>query len=202
MNIYTKIINKNGYITALAPMEDVTDTVFRQTLCKIGKPDLMYTEFMNTDGYCSPGKEKIKHRIQFSKKERPLIIQIWGNTPEKYSQTVKEIKKLKPDGIDINMGCSVRNVLSNDSCSGLIQYPDLAKEIIEAVKKEAGKTPVSVKTRIGYDEIITEKWIGFLLEQNLDALTIHGRISKEGYNIPSRWEEIGKAVTLKILKKD
>lgn len=197
MNIYQKIKNEKGYLSALAPMEDVTDTVFRQMLCKIGRPDIFYTEFMNVDGYCSKGRDKVNHRILFSEKERPVIIQLWGNTPEHYSEAVKEILKLKPEGIDINMGCSVKNVLKNGAGSGLIQEQDLAKEIIEAVKKEAKDIPVSVKTRIGYDEVITEEWIGFLLKQGLDVITIHGRISKEGYNVPCRWNEIGKAVELR-----
>lgn len=197
MNIYDKIKSKKGYLTALAPMEGVTDSVFRKILCELGKPDLFFTEFLSVEGFCSKGKERVSHRIKFSKKEKPIIIQLWGNVPEYYVETIKHVKKLKPDGIDINIGCSVRNVLSGGRCSALIKDKGLVKEIISVVKQEAGELPVSVKTRLGYDEIDIQGWIGFLLEQNLDLITIHGRISKEGYANPSNWEEIGKCVKLR-----
>jgi tRNA-dihydrouridine synthase len=178
-------------------MEDVTDTVFRQILCEIGKPDLFFTEFMNTDGYMSEGREKVSHRLDFSEKERPIVFQLWGNNPEKYAATVKDILRLDPDGIDINIGCSVRNVLSSGHCSALIKEPELVAEIIEAVKSESRDIPVSVKTRLGYDEIITEEWFTFLLQQSLDMITVHGRISKQGYNEPANWAEIAKVVRLR-----
>jgi tRNA-dihydrouridine synthase len=197
MNIYEKILKKKGKIYALAPMEDITDTVFRQVLCDIGKPDLFFTEFMNTDGYMSKGRDKVDHRLKFTKRERPVVLQLWGNNPENYACTVKDIIKLKPDGIDINVGCSVRNVLDSGHCSALIKEPELVKEIIQAVRSESGKIPVSVKTRLGYDEIITEKWFTFLLEQKLDLITVHGRISKQGYEKPANWEEIGRVVELR-----
>ena len=197
MNIYEKLKNQKKCISALAPMEDVTDTVFRQMVCKLGRPDLFYTEFMNVDGFCSEGKEAVMHRLKFSDIEKPVIVQLWGLEPEYYVKTVEYVKSLNPDGIDINMGCSVRNVLSHGAGSGLIQTPTLAKEIIDAVKSVAGNIPVSVKTRLGYDSVITEEWISFLLEQNLSALTVHGRISKEGYSKPSKWDEIGKVSKLR-----
>jgi len=197
MNIYKKILQNKDKILALSPMEDVTDTVFRQILCDIGKPDLFLTEFMNTDGYVSKGKEDVAKRLKFTQKERPIVFQLWGNNPENYAKTVRDIVKLKPDGIDINIGCSVRTVLSSGHCSALIKEPELVKEIIDAVKSESKNIPVSVKTRIGYDKIITEEWIGFLLEQNLDLITVHGRISKQGYNEPANWDEISKVITLR-----
>jgi len=181
----------------LSPMEDVTDTVFRQILCKIGKPDVFFTEFMNVEGYCSVGKDRVDHRVRFSEIERPIVIQLWGNIPEDFAKTVKELKELNPDGFDINMGCAVRNVLSTGGGSALIKEPDLAKEIIKAVKQEAGCIPVSVKTRLGYSIVDTENWIGLLLNQGLDMLTVHGRIAKDSYAIPSRWDEIQKVVKMR-----
>jgi len=197
MNIYQKIKEKEGYISVLAPMEGVTDSVFRQVLCDIGKPDLFFTEFLNVEGFCSKGREKVMHRLKFSEREKPIVVQLWGNVPEYYLETVKYVKTLKPDGVDINIGCSVRDVLSGGRCSALIKEKGLVKEIIEAVRSEAGDIPVSVKTRLGYDEIDIEGWIGFLLKLNLDLITVHGRISKEGYSTPSRWDDIAKCVTLK-----
>ncbi len=197
MNIYEEILEKKGRILALSPMEDVTDTVFRQILCDIGKPDLFFTEFMNTDGYVSKGKEDVAQRLKFTQKERPIVFQLWGNNPENYAKTVRDIVKLKPDGIDINIGCSVRTVLSSGHCSALIKEPELVGEIIEAVTSESKDIPVSVKTRLGYDEIITEEWLGFLLEQELDLITVHGRISKQSYSEPANWDEIAKVVKLR-----
>jgi nifR3 family TIM-barrel protein len=197
MNKYQEILQQKGKIYALSPMEDVTDTVFRQMLCDIGKPDIFFTEFMNTDGYMSKGREKVSHRLEFAEKERPIVFQLWGNNPDNYVGTVRDIVKLEPDGIDINIGCSVRNVLSSGNCSALIKEPDLVKKIIDAVRSESGDIPVSVKTRIGYDEVITEEWFTFLLEQKLDMITVHGRISKQGYNEPANWDEIGKVVYLR-----
>lgn len=197
MNVYERIIKEKSCIYALAPMEDITDSVFRQMLCDIGKPDMFFTEFMSTDGYMSKGRENVMHRLEFRDIERPIIVQLWGNTPENYANTVKNIVNLKPDGIDINIGCSVKNVLRSGHCSALIKEPELVKDIIEAVKSKAGDIPVSVKTRLGYDSIITDSWFNFLLEQNLDLITVHGRISKDGYNIPANWDEIGKVVKLR-----
>jgi tRNA-dihydrouridine synthase len=166
-------------------------------LCDIGKPNLFFTEFMNTDGYMSKGRDKVSHRLDFTYKERPIVFQLWGNTPENYANTVKDIVKLKPDAIDINIGCSVRNVLSSGHCSALIKEPELVKEIIDSVRSESGDIPVSVKTRLGYDKVITDQWFTFLLEQALDLITVHGRISKQGYDEPANWEEIGRVVNLK-----
>lgn len=198
MNIFEDIKQKKGFLSMLAPMEDVTDTVFRRILCDIGKPDVFFTEFMNVDGYCSPvGKGKVDHRIMFTDVERPIVIQLWGNNPENFAKTVEDIKKLKPDGIEINMGCPDRNVVNIGGGCALIKEPKLAAEIVNAVKQEAGDIPVSVKTRLGYEKVNTEEWIGFLLKQDLNMLTVHGRIAKEGYVIPARWYEIQKVVELR-----
>ena len=197
MNIYQRIKEEHGYISALAPMEGVTDSVFRQILCDIGRSHLFFTEFLNVEGFCSKGRDKVIHRLDFVKKEKPIIVQLWGNVPEYYIETVKHVKTLKPDGIDINIGCSVKDVLSSGRCSALIKEKGLVKEIVEAVKSESGDIPVSVKTRLGYDNVDIDGWIGFLLKLNLNLITVHGRISKEGYSTPSRWDDIAKCVKLR-----
>lgn len=180
-------------------MEGITDSVFRQMLCDIGKPDIFFTEFLNVDGFCSNGRKNVVHRIKFVPKERPIIIQLWGNTPENYAETIKEILKLQPDGIDINMGCSVHDVISGGRGSALINNIPLAKQIISTAKESLKDTdiPLSVKTRIGFDKVDIERWIGFLLQQDLDMITIHGRLSKEGYSTPANWEYIGECRVLR-----
>jgi tRNA-dihydrouridine synthase len=180
-----------------APMEDVTDTVFRQIIAKCGAPDVFFTEFTNVEGLCSRGRDKVGKRLIFTPKERPIVGQLWGKTPEKFLDAARIVKEMGFDGIDINMGCPEKSVVKKGTGGGLINNPTLAKEIILATREGAGKLPLSVKTRIGVKEIQTEKWIGFLLKLNLDALTIHGRTVVEMSDVPTHWEEIGKAVKLR-----
>lgn len=182
---------------ALAPMEGGTDTVFRQIIVSCGKPDAMFTEFTNVEGMLSKGKEEVGKRLIYSEIERPIIAQIWGKNPESFYLVAKELVKMGFDGIDINMGCPERTVVTNGCCSALIQNPELAAEIISKTKEGAGALPVSVKTRIGFKSIETEQWIGFLLKQNLDALTVHFRTQKEMSLVPAHWEEAEKVSKLR-----
>jgi len=184
-------------ILAQAPMEEVTDTVFRQIIAKCGAPDVFFTEFTNVEGMCSRGKDKVGKRLTFTPSERPIVAQLWGLDPLKFSKTAKMVKGMGFDGIDINMGCPEKSVVKRGSCAALINNPALAKEIISAVREGAGGLPVSVKTRIGVKEIQTEKWTSFLLKQNLDVLIIHGRTAAEMSNNPVHWDEIGKVVKLR-----
>lgn len=184
-------------VFVLAPMDDVTDTVFRRIIGDLAAPDLYFTEFTSVDGLVSElGFKAVSRRLQFTEKERPIIAQIWGNDPGKFYEAAKIVKKMGFDGIDINMGCPEKSVVQRGMCSALINNPELAGKIIEAVKKGSG-LPVSVKTRIGFREIQTEEWLSFLLKQDLDALIIHGRTVKEMSKVPAHWDEIGKAVELR-----
>lgn len=182
---------------ALAPMEDVTDTVFRQIIMSCGRPNIFFTEFMSVEGFTSKGRDQVAHRLQYNKKEKPLIAQIWGIKPEAFAIATKEISKMGFDGIDINMGCPQKKIVNTGGCAMLIKNPSLAKEIILAVKENTKDVPISVKTRIGYEKIIIEDWIGFLLEQDLSALTVHGRIAVEMSLKPANWDEIKRAVELR-----
>ncbi|MFH0937573.1 MAG: tRNA-dihydrouridine synthase [Candidatus Daviesbacteria bacterium] len=181
----------------LAPMEDVTDTVFRQIIIGCGKPDVFFTEFVSCDGLMSSGFEKVSQRLNFSKEEKPIIAQLFGKNPENFYKASKLILKMGFDGIDINLGCPEKVILKQGTGGALIGENDLVKEIFKATKKGAGKLPVSIKTRIGLKTIETEKWIGFLLKLNSDALTIHGRTVAELSKVPAHWEEIGKAVRMR-----
>ncbi len=184
-------------IFSLAPMEDVTDTVFRQIILSCGRPDVFFTEFTNVDGIASQGREVVARRLQFIPSEKPLIAQIWGMQPENFFKAAKELVERGFDGIDINMGCPQRDVTRHGACSALIKNQSLAKEIIDATRSGAGELPVSVKTRIGFSKIQTEEWIGFLLEQNLSLITVHGRTAAEMSKVPAHWDEIGKAAVLR-----
>lgn len=195
----------SGFL-ALAPMEDVTDTVFRQIICEAGRPDLFFSEFTNADGICSRGYEKVAYRLKYEAGERPIVAQIWGKNPEKFCGAAEKIASLGFDGIDINLGCPVKDVVKSGACSAMIftgqreedeRRRKQVEEIVEAVKKGAGKLPVSVKTRIGQKQIVTAEWIGFLLGLPLAAITIHGRTAAEESRVAAHWDEIKKAVELK-----
>lgn len=186
----------------LAPMDDVTDTSFRRHVAKYAPPDMYYTEFTNVEGLNSTGREHVLRRLRYTKSETPLIAQIWGLNPDLYEKAARDIVKMGFDGIDINMGCPESGVVKKGCCSALINNPNLAKEIIAKTKKGAdGKIPVSVKCRIGFGKIATEEWCGFLLDQDIDALIVHGRTTKEMSKVPAHWDEIGKVIKLRNDKK-
>lgn len=189
----------------LAPMEDVTDTVFRQMVVGLGRPEVFFTEFTNVDGIefavRNTGADfasiPVLQRLQFSEVERPIVAQIWGKDPEKFYKAAKVVAELKFDGVDINLACPVRAVLKMGCGGALIGQNSQVKEIVAAVKDGVGKLPISVKTRLGNKGVITEDWIGFLLTLDITALTIHGRTVAEKSEVPAHWEEIGKAVKLR-----
>jgi tRNA-dihydrouridine synthase len=184
-------------IFVLAPMEDVTDTVFRRVIVRCGRPDIFFTEFVNVEGLVSKGRDQVRHRLEFTPLEQPLIAQIWGEHPENFRTIAEELARAGFAGIDINMGCPERNVVRRSCGAGLISRPEHAVAIIQATKAGAGDLPVSIKTRCGVSEWQTETWARILLEQDLAALTIHGRIAKEMSHFPARWEEIAKVVKLR-----
>lgn len=206
-NNFWENINKPAF--TLAPMEDVTDTVFREVVLRVSDPDclhVLFSEFTSTDGLThTVGGPKVKHRIQINNSERALlrktgvkiVAQIWGNKPEKFMEASRIIcEEGQFDGIDINMGCPVKKIVKQGACSALIGQPDLAREIILATK-EASTLPVSVKTRIGLNKVITEDWIGNLLETAPVLITIHGRIQRQQSEGVANWDEVARAVKLR-----
>ncbi len=193
----------------LAPMEDVTDTAFRELVLRISNPKsihVLMTEFTSVEGMMHPiGRKRVTERFIVSKEERQLlketgvklVAQIWGTTPEHYRKAAEILsEEYDFDGIDINMGCPVKNVVKHGACSALIGTPDLAKEIVLATK-EGSKLPVSVKTRTGIREHITEEWMETLISVEPAALTLHGRTQKMMSEKPAEWTEIAKAVAVK-----
>lgn len=191
---------------SLAPMEDVTDTAFRQLVAELSDSEVlqvMYTEFMSTDGFVHEvGKEHVAHRLLVSATEREvlqrkgikLVAQIWGTDPAKFAETARILtQEYAFDGIDINMGCPVKKVVQQGACSALIGTPELAIEIIQATKS-ATHLPVSVKTRIGLNRKVTEWWVETLLSTGISALVVHGRLQKDMSEVPADWDEIAKAV--------
>ncbi|MEA3355384.1 MAG: tRNA-dihydrouridine synthase [Patescibacteria group bacterium] len=185
-------------IICLAPMEGVTDMAFRQLLVNIGKPDLMFTEFVNVQSIFSHDQISYKQYLDYQNKEKPLIAQIWGLTPELFELSANLIADLGFNGVDINFGCPDKNVIKKGACSALINNRQLAGKIISATQAgAANKIPVSIKTRIGFNKIQTNDWLGFLLKFKPAVITIHGRTTKELSNVPNHWDEIGKAIKLR-----
>ncbi len=201
--------NFNDPVFSLAPMEDVTDTVFREIVLGITSPgnlNVVFTEFTSVEGMNHPvGRVRVSKRLIVNDSERELlkklnvklVAQIWGRNPEIYHNIAKYItENYAFDGIDINMGCPVKKVFKVGACSALIGEPSLAKEIIQATKA-ATHLPVSVKTRTGIKEHQTEEWISQLLEVDPAAIILHGRTQRMQSDGNANWEEIAKAVQLK-----
>ncbi|MCM3088042.1 tRNA-dihydrouridine synthase [Bhargavaea ginsengi] len=174
----------------LAPMEDVTDVVFRHVVAEAGRPDVFFTEFTNSDSYCHPeGINSVRGRLLFTEDEQPMVAHIWGDKPEYFRQMSKGMAEMGFSGLDINMGCPVPNVATRGKGSGLILRPDTAAELIQAAK--AGGLPVSVKTRLGFNEIDEWKeWLTHILEQDIANLSIHLRTRKEMSQADAHWELI------------
>ncbi|MCX6784176.1 MAG: tRNA-dihydrouridine synthase [candidate division WWE3 bacterium] len=183
--------------TVLAPMDGVTDVAFREVLFRAARPDVFFTEFTSSEGLLSRGRERLLRNFVFNKAEHPIVAQIWGSTPAAFTEAARTVKDLGFDGVDINMGCPVRGVIAHHSCSYLITDEKLTADIVAATKEGAGDMPVSVKTRIGFNKIDTERWFSFLLGQNLAAITVHGRVASQLSKYPANWEEIGKVAKLR-----
>ena len=175
----------------LAPMEDVTDIGFRQ-LCKRFGVSMVYTEFVSAEALVRSIQASLK-KLTISETERPVGIQIYGRDVESMVEAAKIVEQAHPDVIDINFGCPVKKVASKGAGAGMLRNIPLLLEITREVVK-AVRTPVTVKTRLGWDEnnlIITE-----LAEQlqdcGIQALTIHGRTRSQMYTGNADWTLIGE----------
>lgn len=174
----------------LAPMEDVTDVGFR-LLCRQFGADMVYTEFISSDALIRDIK-KTKRKTFFSEEERPIGIQIYGSNPDAMVEAAKICEEADPDLIDINFGCPVRKIAGKGAGSGMMRTPDVMLDITRKVVK-AVKKPVTVKTRLGWDD--NSKIIVELAEQLQDcgiaALTLHGRTRAQMYKGEADWSLIG-----------
>ena len=196
-------------------MEDVTDTVYRRLIREWSsraaprattgddapRPTVMFTEFTRVDAAVrtrdarasgAPGNG----RLRYHESERPIVAQIWGTRPEEFRRAAAALDELRFDGIDLNMGCPVRKIRKAGACSALIERPTLAAEIIAACR-EGSRLPVSVKTRIGLSRVRTEEWCGFLLEQPIDALTVHPRTADQMSDGWADWREVRRVVAMR-----
>lgn len=192
-------------------MDDVTDTVFRRVVSDCAAPDMNMTEFVNVDGLCSPGREKLMPRLKNSCDVIPVIAQIWGKRPENFEQIACEIASGTIPGyagVDLNFGCPDKAVLKNECCSAL-QQPDLrhkAVEIIEATQRgiETARGsasskeifPLSIKTRLGFDQV-DYSWHELLLGFKPSMLSVHVRTTRQMSKVTADWAAIEPIVELR-----
>ena len=185
-------IEINRYPLILAPMEDVTDLSFRY-ICKQYGVDLMYTEFIASEALIRNVDKTIK-KMEIKDFERPVGIQIYGHDVEHMVEAAKIAREHNPDLIDINCGCPVKKIATRGDGAGLLRTPDLMVEIVKKVVQAVPDMPVTVKTRLGWDE--DSKIIVDLAERLQDcgikALTIHGRTRMQLYKGDADWTLIGK----------
>lgn len=179
------------YPVFLAPMEDVTDPAFR-LLCKRFGADMVYSEFISSDALIRSIKST-ERKLEIYNQERPVAIQLYGRDVESITEAAKIAETAKPDIIDLNFGCPVKKVAGKGGGAGLLKDIPKMMEIINSVAKNV-KIPVTVKTRLGWDN--NSKIITTIAEQIQDngaqALTIHGRTRAQMYTGEADWTLIGE----------
>jgi len=198
----------------VAPMADVTDAAFRRIIAKYseheradgtsGGPDVMWTEFVAADGLmrATPeGKAKLMADLIYAEEERPIVAQLFSSTQEHMEAAAALCLSLGFDGVDINMGCPDKSIEKQGCGSAMIKTPAKAQAIVLAAKRGAqsdtGGIPVSVKTRLGYNEDQVEEWLPAILAVAPAAITIHARTRKEMSKVPARWERLARVVELR-----
>lgn len=176
----------------LAPMEDVTDMPFRR-LCKGYGADLMYTEFVSADAIIRDVKSSMK-KLDIDPAERPVGIQIYGREIEPMVEAAKIVEQSGPDIIDINFGCPVKKVAGKGAGAGMLRDIPKMVEMTRRVVQAVDHTPVTVKTRLGWDE--NSKFVVDTAERLQDvgiaAITIHGRTRAQMYTGEADWTLIGQ----------
>lgn len=175
----------------LAPMEDVSDPPFRK-LCKMHGADLMYSEFISSEGLIRDAI-KSKKKLDIFDYERPVGIQIFGGDEEAMSMSAKIVETVEPDLVDINFGCPVKKVVCKGAGAGVLKDIDLMVRLTKAVVSST-HLPVTVKTRLGWDtnSINIDEVAERLQETGIKALTIHARTRAQMYKGEADWEHISR----------
>ncbi|MEI9966709.1 MAG: tRNA-dihydrouridine synthase [Candidatus Moraniibacteriota bacterium] len=198
-NFWTKL-PKPFFVTA--PLANVTDVVFRTHLLQYSRPDVLWTEFVSADGLSHPkGRAALIRDLEFREEERPIVAQLFTADPGVMRQAARLVAELGFDGVDINMGCPDKNIMKQGAGAACMKDAKLAQALILAARegtKDAGKElPVSVKTRLGFNEDSLEVWLPALLETKPVAVTLHARTKKEMSKVPAHWERIKRAVEIR-----
>lgn len=175
----------------LAPMEDVTDPSFRW-VCKQFGVDMMYTEFISADGLIRDGGKSVV-KLNIYEQERPIGIQIYGSEIEPMVEAALRAEAVNPNVIDINFGCPVKKIAGRGAGSGMMKDVDKMVEMTRRIV-DAVKLPVTIKTRLGWDEenLNIEEIADKLQDVGIKALTIHGRTRSQMYKGEADWSLIGR----------
>ena len=195
MNIWDKLEKP---ILILAPMEGVTDIMFRQVVARAGRPDLFFTEFTNVSSYASEkGRANALERLEIAPTDSPIIAQIWGKDPAHFAECAAALESLGFSGIDLNFGCPDKNVNKTGGGAAMIKTPELAVDCYRNARTHTN-LPVSIKTRLGWskpEEFHT--WLPVLLAEHPAALTVHLRTKKEMSKVPAHYELIPEIVKMR-----
>ena len=195
MNIWDKLEKP---FLILAPMEGVTDILFRQVIARAGRPDLFFTEFTNVSSYASEkGRWNALERLQIAPTDAPIIAQIWGKNPEHFAECAGALEELGFAGVDLNFGCPDKNVNKTGGGAAMIKTPELAVECYRNARVHTN-LPVSIKTRLGWSQPDEYKtWLVTLLNEHPAALTVHLRTKKEMSKVPAHYELIPDIIRLR-----
>ena len=182
----------------LAPMEGVTDIMFRQVVAKAGRPDLFFTEFTNVSSYASEkGRANALERLEIAPTDPPIVAQIWGKDPAHFAECAAALESLGFSGVDLNFGCPDKNVNKTGGGAAMIKTPELAVECYRNARTHTN-LPVSIKTRLGWskpDEFRT--WLPTLFAEHPAALTVHLRTKKEMSKVPAHYELIPEIIKMR-----
>jgi nifR3 family TIM-barrel protein len=191
----------------LAPLANVTDAAFRRIIAKYSKPSgpaVFYTEFVSADGLAlapEEGRKKLLRDLVFSGAERPIVAQFFTAIPEHMERAAALAAELGFDGVDINMGCPDRTIEKQGAGAALIKNSAVALKILEAAQKGAPHLPISVKTRLGYNNDVLEEWLPMLLSGKPVAIALHARTRKEMSKVPAHWDRVKRAVEIRDAMK-
>lgn len=189
---------------ALAPMADVTDPAYRRLIAETAPPSVTWTEFVSADGlYHTREKKGMKDEenplmrdLLYAEKERPIVAQFFTSNPDMMEYASRLAKELGFSGIDINMGCPDKSIEKQGAGAALIKTSEKARELIRYANKGAGGLPVSVKTRLGFNQMEYQSWLPQLLQEDIKALTVHMRTRKEMSKVPAHYELAEEVVQL------
>jgi tRNA-dihydrouridine synthase len=159
-----------------------------------------FTEFTSADGLAlapEAGQRVLRKKLEYGEEERPIVAQLFSAYPERMEKAAALVQELGFDGLDINMGCPVDEVVKSGCGAGMINNPSLAREIIRAAKRGAPNIPVSVKTRLGFNKDELDTWLPELLAEEPAAVTLHARTRKEMSAVPTHWDAIKRAVAIR-----
>lgn len=181
-------------LVALAPMEAITDAAYRPVVRSVAPDVVLFTEFAPARGLLH-GAEKVWQMVEFQEMERPLVIQLYDNLPEPLGEATAEIvKRHRPDGFDLNMGCPVRKVANRGAGCGMMAFPETAAESVKRMVDAADGIPVSVKTRLGIrDKTQVLEVADAIIDAGAVQVTIHARLKADRPRHPADWAALERA---------